>query len=253
MESPEPGIPKPKTALDTVKDLNQLFFFVAFLLVGGAMGLQVLQGLLHSSARNTGVAVLSGESAEGPKSRPKVSYTEQFVAKLRDTYVFSLASNVIDPFHRHSKSLERGVMREDEPRGRYHAAGDAVNLIFVGPGGEGKVLFEQDVRINQYELSRDEQETPYGHHRLLLGRNLYLVTTSDTNKDGFLNYEDQQTLYVSEYNGADLKVVLEDVESYQELSANLLLITKRVGSKTEFFEYEVISGALREVKLPTLE
>ena len=36
-----------------------------------------------------------------------------------------------------------------------------------------------------------------------------------------------------------LKVVLEDVESY--LSANLLLITKRVGSDTEFFEYEVVS------------
>ena len=82
-------------------------------------------------------------------------------------------------------------------RGRYHAAGDAVNLIFVGPDGEGKVLFEQDVRINQYELSRDEEKTPYNRHPFLLERNIYLVTTSDTNKDGFLNYEDAQTLYVS--------------------------------------------------------
>ena len=181
-----------------------------------------------------------------------MTYTEQFVAKLRDTYVFSLSSNVIDPFHRHPKSLERGMMRDDAPRGRYHAAGDAVNLIFVGPDGEGKVLFEQDVRINQYELSRDEEKTPYDRHSFLLERNIYLVTTSDTNKDGFLNYEDAQTLYVSEYNGADLKVVLEDVESYRELSANLLLITKRVGSDTEFFEYEVISGALRDITLPKL-
>ena len=251
MASPEPEFPKPKTALDTVKDLNQIFFFVAFLLVGGAMGLQALQGLL-SPARNAGVAVLPGESADGTNARPKVTYTEHFVAKLRDTYVFSLSSDVIDPFYRHPKSLERGMMHDDAPRGRYHAAGDAVNLIFVGPDGEGKVLFEQDVRINQYELSRDEKETPYGRHQLLLERNLYLVTTSDTNKDGFLNYEDQQTLYVSEYNGAELKVVLEDVESYQELSANLLLITKRVDSKTEFFEYDVISGALRDITLPKL-
>ena len=103
------------------------------------------------------------------------------------------------------------------------------------------MLFEQDVRINQYELSRDEEKTPYDRHSFLLERNIYLVTTSDTNKDGFLNYEDAQTLYVSEYDGAELKVVLEDVESYRELSANLLLITKRVGSDTEFFEYEVIS------------
>ena len=252
MALPEPEFPKPKTALDTVKDLNQIFFFVAFILVGGAMGLQVLQGLLHSSARNAGVAVLPGESADGTEKRTKVTYTEQFVAKLRDTYVFSLSSNVIDPFHRHPKSLERGMMRDDAPRGRYHAAGDAVNLIFVGPDGEGKVLFEQDVRINQYELSRDEEKTPYNRHSFLLERNIYLVTTSDTNKDGFLNYEDAQTLYVSDYNGADLKVVLEDVESYQELSANLLLITKRVGSDTEFFEYEVISGALRDITLPKL-
>ena len=252
MALPEPEIPKPKTALDTVKDLNQIFFFVAFILVGGAMGLQVLQGLLHSPPRTSGVAVLPGESVDGAKARPKVTYHEQFVAKLRDTYVFSLSSNVIDPFHRHSTSLERGMMREDEPRGRYHAAGDAVNLIFVGPDGEGKVLFEQDVRINQYDLSRDEKKTSYGRHPFLLARNLYLVTASDTNKDGFLNYEDAQTLYVSEYNGADLKVVLEDVESYQEVSVNLLLITKRVGSKTEFFEFEVISGALREITLPKL-
>ena len=251
MALPEPEIPKPKTALDTVKDLNQLFFFVAFLLVGGAMGLQVLQGLLHSPPRTAGVAVLPGESAEGA-SRPKVTYTEQFIAKLRDTYVFSLSSNVVDPFHRHSKSLERGMMREDEPRGRYHAAGDAVNLIFVGPVGEGKVLFEQDVRINQYDLSRDEKKTPYGRHPFLLARNLYLVTTSDTNKDGFLNYEDAQTLYVSEYNGTDLKVVLEDVESYQEVSENLLLISKGSGPETRFFEYEVISGALRDITLPEL-
>ena len=69
MALPEPEFPKPKTALDTVKDLNQIFFFVAFILVGGAMGLQVLQGLLHSSARNAGVAVLPGESADGTEKR----------------------------------------------------------------------------------------------------------------------------------------------------------------------------------------
>ena len=44
------------------------------------------------------------------------------------------------------------MMREDEPRGRYHAAGDAVNLIFVGPVGEGKVLFEQDVEDQSVRL-----------------------------------------------------------------------------------------------------
>lgn len=251
MSSPNLEDAKPKTGIQKIRDFNQVAIFVAILLGGGAMGLQVLQGLLGPT-RNVGVAVLPGESADGTNARPKVTYTEHFVAKLRDTYVFSLSSDVIDPFYKHPKSLERGMMRDDAPRGRYHAAGDAVNLIFVGPDGEGKVLFEQDVRINQYELSRDEAQTPYGRHQLLLERNLYLVTTADTNKDGFLNYEDQQMLYVSEYNGAELKVVLEDVESYQELSANLLLITKRVGSKTEFFEYDVISGALRDITLPKL-
>ena len=251
MSSPNLEDAKPKTGIQKIRDFNQVAIFVAFLLVGGAMGLQALQGLL-SPTRNVGVAVLPGESADGTNARPKVTYTEHFVAKLRDTYVFSLSSDVIDPFYKHPKSLERGMMRDDAPRGRYHAAGDAVNLIFVGPDGEGKVLFEQDVRINQYELSRDEEETPYGRHQLLLERNLYLVTTADTNKDGFLNYEDQQTLYVSEYNGAELKFVLEDVESYKELSANLLLITKRVGSNTEFFEYDVNSGALRDITLPKL-
>ena len=32
------------------------------------------------------------------------------------------------------------MMRDDAPRGRYHAAGDAVNLIFVGPDSEEGAL-----------------------------------------------------------------------------------------------------------------
>ena len=252
MSSPDLEDAKPKTRIQQIRDFNQVTIFLAILLGGGALGIQVLINLMDGPSRHTGVEVLPGESADGTNARPKVTYTKHFVAKLRDTYVFSLSSSVIDPHYRHSKSLERGMMHEDEPRGRYYAAGDAVNLIFVGPDGEGKVLFGQDVKINQYELSRDEGKTPYGRHEFMLARNLYLVTTSDTNKDGFLNYEDAQTLYVSEYNGAELKVILEDVESYQELSANLLLITKRVGSGAEFFEYDVISGALRDITLPKL-
>ena len=139
MSSPNLEDAKPKTGIQKIRDVNQVAIFVAFLLVGGAMGLQALQGLL-SPTRNVGVAVLPGESADGTNARPQVTYTEHFVAKLRDTYVFSLSSDVIDPFYKHPKSLERGMMRDEAPRGRYHAAGDAVNLIFVGPDGEGKVL-----------------------------------------------------------------------------------------------------------------
>ena len=68
MALPEPEFPKPKTALDTVKDLNQIFFFVAFILVGGAMGLQVLQGLLHSQQELPGLRYCPESRPTAPKS-----------------------------------------------------------------------------------------------------------------------------------------------------------------------------------------
>ena len=252
MEQSVPETNETRSVIDTIKDVNQVAIFVVLVVFGFMMGLKVLADFFPSRGLSNGVAVLTDKDSDGSSTGSSTTYQRSFIAKLKDTHVFGISSRLIDLERHHATSLERTGAARDELRGRYYGIRSETNFVFVGPDGQGHVLFQQDVLVNQYDLSRDAKVGPHGTEQTRLSRNLYLVTTADTNRDGFLTFEDEQTLYVSDYDGTNLRPLQKNVVSYQEVSADTLIITQIRGATQHFHEYDVVKDTLREVKLPEL-
>lgn len=252
MESLEPEINESRPIIDTIRDINQVAIFVVVVVFGFITGLRVLSDFFPGGGHRSGVAVLTDKDAAGSSKGSSINYQRFFITKLRDTHVFGISSKLIDLERRHASSLERSGAVRDELRGRYYGFSSETNFVFVGPKGVGHVLFEQDVMVNRYDLSRERKVGPPGTEQTQLNRNLYLVTIADTNRDGFLTLEDEQTLYVSDYDGKNLKPLLNNVASYQEMGANTFMITQLRGTTQHFIEYDVVKDTLLEVKLPEI-
>ena len=122
---------------------------------------------------------------------------------------------------------------------------NAVNLMFTKTGEKNKVLFKNNgliVGFSPVQL----KETSY---QSVLSKNIYSVVQNDTNKDGFLNSDDQKELLVSEYDGSGLKSIMDNIEGYQLISNNTALIYTKPESETLYYIFDVLSGEL--VKLDT--
>ncbi|MDH5434523.1 MAG: hypothetical protein OEY19_11310, partial [Gammaproteobacteria bacterium] len=69
--------------------------------------------------------------------------------------------------------------------------------------------------------------------------NRYSIVSSDTDKDGFLSNEDERDLYISDYDGANLIKVMENVSNYRVIRDNTLLITQTEGKEKEYYIYSL--------------
>jgi hypothetical protein len=66
---------------------------------------------------------------------------------------------------------------------------------------------------------------------------------------GFLNQYDKKELLVSEYDGSKLTSVMENIEGYQIINNNLVLVYTATEDDTIYYTFNVLSGEL--LKLDT--
>ena len=75
------------------------------------------------------------------------------------------------------------------------------------------------------------------------------MARQDTNKDGFLNQDDNKEFLVSEYDGTKLKSVMDNIAGYQVISNDLVLLNAATDSDMFYYTFNVLSGEL--LKLDT--
>ncbi|WP_444996437.1 hypothetical protein [Aliikangiella sp. IMCC44359] len=119
---------------------------------------------------------------------------------------------------------------------------NTVNLLFVSESGTKLKLFENDRLITDIQSARFNKDNSY-----ILNKNLYSVVSQDSNSDGFLNKKDQVDLYVSDYNGQNLKLIFENINELETIGDNKLLVTADELSGVEIYIYHVISE--KKIKL----
>ncbi|MFC2603568.1 MAG: hypothetical protein ACFNX0_06670, partial [Treponema sp.] len=109
------------------------------------------------------------------------------------------------------------------------------NFIFVKSDGQEELkLFPSNVFIYKYEFSRDSEELYAYSHEC----NIYAVIKGDTNNDKVLSSEDDISLYVSDYNGKNLKEISPSIMSVLLIDKNELLFTEYAEEKLSYFVYD---------------
>lgn len=222
---------------------NQVFFFLASVGIVLMLSYKLIDSWLIHPWTPPQVTVIESDSKQ-EQSQALVEYEKIHVRKIKDVHVFELRSSYIQAGLRHAiKPKAQGLMDSYE----YKSPADqksVVNVMFVNSQNIRTMLFEKDVMvINNHYANFDPQRYPSP----MATFNIFSVVSNDTNKDGHLDRDDRQDLYVTQYDGQQRILVMEDISQYELIGNNLLLISQKEENEAKFYEYNLNNKTLRKI------
>lgn len=217
---------------------NQIIIFITIIVIGVYWAMS----LKRYSPEPNKVALVS--KAEQKSDSKKTVRSKEFEYRINDVLIFTVRSEVIDLNAKHSngnKLLRRSVTVSSKYR---YNSDQIVNVMFVSEGKERRMLFENDRLITDIKAVNFKQEQRYDY---ILNKNLYTTVDTDSNGDGYLGEDDEETLYASDYNGEHLELILTGISKYTLIGADKVLITKGEKHKKQFYVYNVESGEIQPI------
>lgn len=221
--------------MNFIEKANKVLLFIAALVVIFAIGKSLISDLFKSGYFAPKVQVI--EHSAALDEEPKLQ--KNYIGQIKDVHILEITSDKIvnqKPYSANAEIIVSSALSLSR---------NAVNLMFTKAGEKNKVLFKNNVLIVGFSPVQ-LKETSY---QSVLSKNIYSVVRNDTNKNGFLNSDDQKELLVSEYDGSGLKSIMDNIEGYQLISNNMILIYTKPESETLYYIFDVLSGEL--VKLDT--
>lgn len=224
---------------------NQIIFFLAAVVIAGFLLIALLIEIFGSSYQPPQVKIID-DGSSGQAEIEETPYEVNFAAKIKDVFIFKLTREYIV-----SKSKDKALGMMDSYSAEY-SNHSVVNMLFVESQGENRKLFDSDVYITEYEFSGFEDEDKevvlstyeYNSYDIKIPINLYSVISSDSNNDGFLNEDDDASLFRSDYAGESIQKIIDNVLDYQKLDSDTLLIGLKDG---EYFEYSISESLLTKL------
>lgn len=236
-----------KKIITFVSTVNQFLIFLAVLLFIFVAGKDVASAIFKPAYEAPKVKVI--DSSGDAKDVAQIKFKTNFKKKILDVYIFDISSDSI--------KIKPGPNLGDTTINMYSGGSrkmyQEVNLLFVPQSGPGYLLMKNNAYIakaSYYNESSDKHR-----YNRKLSKNLYLVISKDINSDGFLNREhDVADLYVSDYNGKNMSVVLKGVNDYKLIRDNLVLIEMRAEPGMEFYTYDLLTKKLLKLdtKIPLM-
>jgi len=221
--------------MNFIEKANKVLLFIAAIVVIFAIGKSLISDLFKSGYSAPKVQVIEHSAALDEEPNLQKNY----IGQIKDVHILEITSDKIvnqKPYSANAKIIVSSALSLSR---------NAVNLMFTKAGEKNKVLFKNNVLIVGFSPVQ-LKETSY---HSVLSKNIYSVVQNDTNKNGFLNSDDQKELLVSEYDGSGLKSIMDNIEGYQLISNNMILIYTKPESETLYYIFDVLSGEL--VKLDT--
>jgi Na+-transporting methylmalonyl-CoA/oxaloacetate decarboxylase gamma subunit len=108
-----------------------------------------------------------------------------------------------------------------------------VNFLFVSTiTGKKKFLFDRYVFICDVDYAefRNPESLSTSPHTYF-SKNVFKVISKDSDGNGMLDLDDQNDLYVSDYDGRNLKLIQADIEDYTINDRQKLLVTSENNGK----------------------
>jgi hypothetical protein len=196
---------------------NQVLFFFGALIVIGLLLKPLFSSFFKSDYTPPKIQVIDKEGSKN--NGIEVEYQIEFDRDIMDVFVFDISANAIV------------TKQEDKVLQMFNYVNNlkTVNLLFVPKSGQSYNLMENNAYIIRTSLYDQSNNAPQK-----LSKNLYLIVTNDTTEDGFLSEKDSADLQISDYNGKNRSIVLKDVDNYEVIQEDVILIEKNWAKKKYF-------------------
>ena len=225
--------------MNFIEKSNKILLFIAAIIVIFAIGKNIIIDLLRKDYSEPKVQVIDHNDALKEDQKPKLE--KRYVGQIKDVHILEITSDkIVEEEQSFSASAKMMIVSSS-----LSLSSNAVNLMFTKAGKKNNLLFEHNALIVDFSPTQS-RETEYQN---ILSKNIYSVARQDTNKDGFLNQYDNKELLVSEYDGTKLKSVMDNIEGYQVISNDVVLLYTATDSDTFYYIFNVLSGEL--LKLDT--
>ncbi len=227
--------------IENIVKINHVLFFLITCIVLSIFLTKFISDLLRESYSEPKVELTNTNSDTAEQK--DVRYNLSYLGLLKSFHLINVESNQIKLVQDQDSNVDMFNM--------FSGGGNdvvRVNIIFIGPENNQRKLLKQDAYI--YESSIDNFKYLRSENKLLeIERYTYTVISSDTNKDGFLSTDDQKDFYVSDYNGLNLQLMVENIHSYELINKNMVLI-KQIKNGTKVFNVlDLTSNEITELEV----
>lgn len=228
------------TIFNFVKIANSFFFFLGFVFLSLFVAYQLYDTNFRDKyTSNDSIQLVDNNNTA---SNP-IEYKKSFIKKYDDVYIFRVRSNrILNP------SLDSGSAIEV-----YNMFGgsseyddfETVNFLFAKEDSAPKLLLESHALVLEYQLITIEPDPTSFITQFKTNKHLFSVVENDDNQDKFLDKKDKVNLLASDHQGANLMTIAEDIDDYEIVDDNLLLITQIKVDKTVTLLYNLETGVAK--------
>ena len=203
-----------------IGQINQLFFFLALLLFTIFVVIPMLPFLTNKPQQAVKIEANVKKTEQSTPEIKEVIYAKIFQDKIKDVYVFKVTADTSS----NSKDNNKKGKRSSSSYSRGYNNSKIVNILFVKEQGESHKLLDENRLILATTYTQDEKDNTRGH--FILDKNLYTIVETDSNQDGFLTAEDKKNLYISDYNGQNMHLIMNDITNFSLVGEDEILIAK---------------------------
>ncbi len=172
----------------------------------------------------------------------------EFYHKIKDLYVFAVRNSGIKSDELYGVKAKRTSCFSDDSDNS-----GITNFIFIKQGEKTeRTLFPSNVFIYKHSFQLFYEDEP-SRDRNSLECNVYAVIKEDTNNDKVLNDKDSIALYVSDYDGGNLKEISSAAVTFQLTDKNQFLFSEYDGTNLLYFVYDRKEDRKHMIKSVTQE
>lgn len=222
--------------INFVKTANYFLFFFGTVFLLLFIGYQIVDNVFNDRyPTHDSIPVVDGNDT----THTPIEYETSFIEKHDDVYIFRVKSNRIlggkpqvENAFTAVQMFSKGVNDDFE----------TVNYLFARINGEPGVLLDSHALVLDANLINLLPEKHLYHRKFKTFKHLFTVVMNDTNQDKVLDRKDKISLLASDYDGANLITIAEDISNYEIIDDNLLLLSLRETEKSSRFIYNLNSG-----------
>lgn len=225
-----------KINFELIKKIDYLLvFIVAVIAIIGLLITFISEILPVHHSTPAYIEIVNSDDEEATK---KTTETIDFVKKVKDVYVFSISTSAIKSNELSTSKSEAKQLSNSIVKG--NSSSEIVNFIFVKDEQE-TVLFSSKAFIYKYQLANDNDSDTNKVSSSIKNShifNIYAVIEEDTNNDKQLDSNDKIALYVSDFDGKNLKEISSSIYYLDFVDRDVFLFTEYNDGKVYYYEYD---------------
>ena len=212
---------------DIIKKIDYILLLIGSCLGIIFFGVLIFEEIGHRFHRRQPPQIAVVEAEDKSEIREYV----EFCSKVRDVFVFGVKSTAVKAEELYSVESQK-MSALSNIAGKGTGFDGITNFIFINESTHSEYkLFPKNVFVYKYSFMTDNPEPYIRNHQC----NIYAVIRSDTNGDKVLNSRDNISLFISDYDGRNVKELSAAIMSFDYTAQEEFVFTEYDGSQLSYF------------------